>query len=349
MAPVLTTPDPKLQFIVEVDTSNEGVGAILSQRFSKDNQIHPCAFLSRKLSSAEKNYNVGNRELLAIKVTLEEWRHWLEGAEQPFIVWTDHKNLEYLKSAKQLNSRQVGFSRFRFTLFYRPESHAKPDALSHLYEPEPAAKEPKSILPPVWTVFVVKQQFWWPSLAKDVAEYVVACSICARSKVSRQAQMGLLQPLLVPHRPCSHLSLDFVTGLPLSKDIIRGPQFISGFWKEFCQLICAIVSLFNGYHPESNGQTERLNQSEHLTWVEYAQVNHRYQPPLFPANEEEVTVHSAHALARRCRKVWAAAQQMLLWGQARMKTAADLHRPTHLAKKFGYPPKTCHFMSTLRS
>ncbi|KAI3354811.1 hypothetical protein L3Q82_004536 [Scortum barcoo] len=136
---VLTMPDPKLQFIVEVDASNEGVGAVLSQQSPKDNRIHPCAFLSRKLSSAEKNYDVGNRELLAIKVALEEWRHWLEGAEQPFLVWTDHKNLGYLKSAKRLNSRQARwalfffFSRFRFTLSYRPGSqNAKPDALSRL-------------------------------------------------------------------------------------------------------------------------------------------------------------------------------------------------------------------------
>ncbi|XP_015224357.1 PREDICTED: RNA-directed DNA polymerase homolog [Cyprinodon variegatus] len=45
------------------------------------------------LSPAEQNYDVGDRELLAIKLALEEWRHWLEGAEHPVLVWTDHKNL----------------------------------------------------------------------------------------------------------------------------------------------------------------------------------------------------------------------------------------------------------------
>ena len=40
------------------------------------------------LSPAERNYDVGDRELLGVKLALEEWRHWLEGAEHPFTVWT---------------------------------------------------------------------------------------------------------------------------------------------------------------------------------------------------------------------------------------------------------------------
>lgn len=70
-----------------------------------------------------RTYDVGDLELLAIKIALKEWRHWLEGAEQPFLVWTDHKNLEYLKTAKRLNARQARwalfFNRFSFSLSYR--------------------------------------------------------------------------------------------------------------------------------------------------------------------------------------------------------------------------------------
>lgn len=98
-APILTQPDPKLQFVVEVGASDTGVGPMLSQRLPKNQKLYPCAFYSHRLSPVERNYDVGNRELLAVKLALEDWRHWLEEAEQPFIVWTDHKNLEFLKSA----------------------------------------------------------------------------------------------------------------------------------------------------------------------------------------------------------------------------------------------------------
>lgn len=83
--PILIQPDPSLQFVVEVDASDTGVGAVLLQRSPVDNKLHPYAFFSCRLSPAERNYDVGNRELLAVKLDLEEWRHWLEGSLS--LVW----------------------------------------------------------------------------------------------------------------------------------------------------------------------------------------------------------------------------------------------------------------------
>ncbi len=122
-APILVHPDPERPFIVKVDASTTGVGAILSQQQGNPSRLHPCAFFSRKLSPAERNYDIGNRELLAIKLALEEWRHWLEGAKHPFTVLTDHKNLQYLREAKRLNPRQARwalfFTRFNFKITFK--------------------------------------------------------------------------------------------------------------------------------------------------------------------------------------------------------------------------------------
>lgn len=110
---------------------------MLSQRSPDEGWLHPCAFFSRRFSSAERNYDVGNRELLAIKLALEEWCHWLEGAEHPFLIWTDHKNLSYIRRTKQLNTRQARwqlfFSQFNFTISFRSSSRnakAKSDSVA---------------------------------------------------------------------------------------------------------------------------------------------------------------------------------------------------------------------------
>lgn len=57
---------------MEVDPSDSGVGAVLSQRSAEDQKLHPCAFFSRGLSPAEVNYDVGNRELLSVVLALQE-------------------------------------------------------------------------------------------------------------------------------------------------------------------------------------------------------------------------------------------------------------------------------------
>lgn len=90
-APMLKLPDPTKQLIIEVEASEVSLGAVLSQVHGEPSRLHPCPFFSRKLSSAECNYDIGNRELLVVKAALEERCHWLEGARQPFVVYIDQR------------------------------------------------------------------------------------------------------------------------------------------------------------------------------------------------------------------------------------------------------------------
>lgn len=113
--PVLSHPDPAHQFVVEVDASDTGVGAVLLQQGATDQKLHLCAFFSRWLSPAEHNYDMGNRELLDLELALQEWRHCLEGSKELFIVWTDHKNVSYMQGTKQLNSWQARWALFPVT------------------------------------------------------------------------------------------------------------------------------------------------------------------------------------------------------------------------------------------
>lgn len=134
-APVLISPDPTKPFRIEADSFDFATGAVLSQVSAEDDKWHPVAFLSKSLSPVERNYEIHNKEMLAIIRSLQEWRHFMEGAEHQVEIWTNHKNLEYFMSAKQLNRRQARWSLdlacFDFMLHHRPgKSMGKPDALS---------------------------------------------------------------------------------------------------------------------------------------------------------------------------------------------------------------------------
>src|ERR1700761_2377603 len=133
-SPVLIFPSDDKPYRVEADSSGHASGAVLSQE-GEDGKWHPVAFLSKSLSEVERNYDVHDKEMLAIIRALEEWRHYLEGTKHTFQIWTDHKNLEYFMTAKKLNRRQARWSlflsRFNFTLHHRPgKKSLKPDALS---------------------------------------------------------------------------------------------------------------------------------------------------------------------------------------------------------------------------
>jgi len=100
-APILMHWVPDAQLVVETDVSDYALAAILSI-MTKDNEIHPVAFHSRAFSAPELNYDVHDKELLAIFEAFKMWRHYLEGSASAIDVVTDHKNLEYFSTTKIL-------------------------------------------------------------------------------------------------------------------------------------------------------------------------------------------------------------------------------------------------------
>ncbi|KAI5619999.1 hypothetical protein C0J50_20436 [Silurus asotus] len=301
-APLLHHPDPQLPFVVEVDASFMGVGATLSQHSGNPPQLHPCTYFSKKLSPAELNYEIGNRELLAIKLALEEWRHWLEGAVHPFIVITKT------------------FSTSDRTFVPPVCRQALLRAVHEISGSGPPGRRQ--------TLRLVQGRYWWPGMSNTVAEFVRGCNICAIPKTPRHLPIGKLVPLPTPQRPWSHIIIEFVTDLPrsegftcvlvvvdrfskacrfvplrslptaletaealfyhvfrnygLPEEIVsdRGSQFTSHVWRAFFRLLGVTVNLSSGYHPQSNGQTEQKIQElgrylrtycRFLPWAEYAQ------------------------------------------------------------------------------
>ncbi|CAG8629831.1 4306_t:CDS:2, partial [Acaulospora colombiana] len=131
---------PGKQLIVETDASDYAIAGIISIVTSDPGSpdhpdIHPIAFHSRTLSATERNYDTHDKELLAIFECFTIWRHYLEGAELPIDVVTDHNNLTYFSTTKMLTRRQARWSEylctFNLLIRFRPgRLGGKPDALT---------------------------------------------------------------------------------------------------------------------------------------------------------------------------------------------------------------------------
>ena len=122
-APVLTHFDPANPIVVEMDASDYTNAAIISRISPDDSDLHPIAFYSRGMKPAELNYEIYDKELLAIFEAFQQWHNYLEGSTHTMLVLSDHKNLEYFATMKQLTHRQVRWSEylsgFNYLIRYR--------------------------------------------------------------------------------------------------------------------------------------------------------------------------------------------------------------------------------------
>jgi hypothetical protein len=466
-APILRHFDAALRIRVETDASTFAISGILSQLF-EDEKWHPVAFVSRKLTSSELNYEVYDLELLAIVYSFKIWRHYLEGTQHTIQVLSDHNNLRGIRAANKLSPRQARWAMdlagFDFEVEHRPGKTNPADGPSRradyvqenlsltrllptlqnkllardrlsgeggstnepsslgaretrtadicstvkvptagamvctpcvprslarvLVGSEPATVEAESLAKTlhllqqrdafaqqriadlsggdrnrrrrraqVWrldenkvlryngrayvpnepairqeilfqnhdtrmaghfgarrTLELIERTYYWPSLSKDVQNYVRTCAVCQRSKAPRHSKYGQLSPLPIPAEIFEEVTLDFVTGLPPSKDssgcvydailvivcrlskmalyvpalktwdakqfaeayfdnvilkfgmqkgIVsdRGSVFTSAFWTEICYQLQVKRRLSTAFHPQTDGQTERQNQT----------------------------------------------------------------------------------------
>lgn len=123
-APILKIPDDENPFRLETDASDFATGAVLSQLYPKTKLWHPVAFFSKSLNEHERNYDIYDKELLAIVRAMDEYRQHLEGHPHTIEIWSDHRNLTYFKTAQKLTRRQARWSlfltRFNFLLQHKP-------------------------------------------------------------------------------------------------------------------------------------------------------------------------------------------------------------------------------------
>ena len=135
---ILAYYDPNLRCKVETDASGQALGGILTQAHplqSGRTVWRPVAFFSRKMQGAELNYGTPDQEMLAIVECFRSWQHYLEAPAIPTLVLTDHQNLRFFMTTKELNRREArwaeALSTYVFTIEYRKGKENPADGLSH--------------------------------------------------------------------------------------------------------------------------------------------------------------------------------------------------------------------------
>ena len=154
--------NPKAPTKIETDASKYVCSAILWQQF-EDGKWRPVAYRSKTLQDTECNYDIHNKELLAIVQALKAWKRYTRGSPRPVQVFTDHKNLVTFMSTKELSDRQGRWqellSQYNFRIIYRPGKERKmPDALTRRPGDIPTTEEKK--LGKGRGILLPKEKYW---------------------------------------------------------------------------------------------------------------------------------------------------------------------------------------------
>ena len=119
MEPILVALDLDKKIRMEVDILDYTIERVLFMEYNNGKQ-RLVVYLSKSLNEMERNYEIHDKEMLAVIRELENWRYLLKSARFKFEIWTDYKNLKYFMKVQKLNRRQVRqtlyLSRFDFTL-----------------------------------------------------------------------------------------------------------------------------------------------------------------------------------------------------------------------------------------
>ncbi|KAF7203712.1 putative LOC107387426-like protein [Nothobranchius furzeri] len=353
-APILTRPDPGYQFTMEVD-ADTGVGAVLSQFSPSDKMLNtkPDA-LSRQYPSDKEveSTTILPSSCIVGAITCDITAKVLETQQTEPDPGTGLPNrtcvpsfvrsslIKWTHASKFSIHPGVGrtLALIRRT-FWWPALYK--DVKEYISACQVCARGKANIQPPhgLLCPLLVPSRPWshialdfvtglpfskgFNSILTLVNRFSKSCHLVPLQHLPTSAETA---NLLIKHVFRLH-------GIPSEILLDRGPQFKSRVWKEFANHLGARVALSSGFHPQTNGQRERMNQeleamlrcvlssipsewSNQLAWIKYAHNAHvcsatgqspfeislRYRPPLFPSDHDPPA--TAPQFIRRTRRTW---------------------------------------------
>ncbi|GBM18137.1 Retrovirus-related Pol polyprotein from transposon 297 [Araneus ventricosus] len=316
-SPVLTYPRTDKEFILDTDASNEGIGAVLSQKIGNEECV--IAYFSKSLGKPERNYCVTRKELLAIVKSIEYFHHYLY--RRKFLLRTDHASLRWLLNFREpegQNARWIQrLQEYDFEIQHRKgTSHRNADALSRRPCKE-SCKHYKN----------AEKKF---GMETDISVKVLTTEDALFSSEAQKAQLEdpAIRPILekklnsedrpswqeiapespatkrywalwdslhlkdgvLYHQGASTVAEELVRawisryGVPMILHSDQDTNFNSALFTELCKLLGILKTRTTALHPESDGMVERFNRTilNHLSlFVSKNQTDWDTHLPLF--------------------------------------------------------------------
>ncbi|GKV30882.1 hypothetical protein SLEP1_g39653 [Rubroshorea leprosula] len=243
--PVLALPDYGKPFEMHTDASNLAIGGVLMQ------DGHPIAFESRKLNDTERRYPVHDKEMTAIVHCLQVWRHYLLGSR--FVIKTDNVAMSYFQRQKKLTPKQARCQPEGDILDRVKEGLAHDPFAKSLME---LAREGKTRR--FWcndgALYTVGNRLYIPKWENLRQELMKECHDSSPTGLQGRGSSTLIFP--------ARLFFKHVVkywGLPRIIISDRDPRFTGKFWRELFKLMGSDLHFSPSFHPQTDGQTERVN------------------------------------------------------------------------------------------
>ncbi|KAG8473082.1 hypothetical protein CXB51_034982 [Gossypium anomalum] len=262
-APVLIQPESRKDFTVYSDASHVGLGCVLMQ------EGKVVAYASRQLKPHEVNYPTHDLELAAVIFALKIWRHYLYG--EKCIIYTDHKSLKYLLTQKELNLRQRRWVELLKDYdcsieYHLGKANVVADALSRRVvtdlralfarlslfddgsllvelqygENEDFGLNTDGVLCFRGRVCILKD----PELRRLILK---EAHVDPQVEAEHQVPSGLLQPVKIPLWKWERVTMDFVSGLPLT------PTKKDSVWRKLQEALGTRLDFNTAFHPQTDG------------------------------------------------------------------------------------------------
>ncbi|XP_026417343.1 uncharacterized protein LOC113312821 [Papaver somniferum] len=269
--PVLAFPDFNKPFELATDACDSGVGAVLMQ------DKKPIAFFSKGMGARFQAMSTYEKEIMSMVMSVTKWRSYLLGSK--FTIYTDHQGIRhFLEQRVHSMMQQKWLTKllgYNYELKYRKGSENEvADALSRVYLTEESNCNAISILQPAWLTEVqesytqplpVPDQAW-----KDVSmDFITGLPESEGREVilvvvDRFSKYSHFLALIHPYTAASvaKVFLDSIVklhGLPKTIVSDRDNVFLSNFWQSLFSRMGTALHLSTTYHPQSEGQTERVN------------------------------------------------------------------------------------------